>query len=319
MNLLLGSMNLLKKQLFKRSFNAALLCLIVFSSLNVYCWGGENMSFSKKKASKYRIAACDWMILKRQKIGSFKLVSELKGDGVEVDMGGLGTRDSFDNKLRQASFRKLFKEEAAKYKLEIPSIAMSGFYAQSFVKRENYKDLVQDCIQTMVGMGAKIAFLPLGVGCDLTKNPEMRPELVKRLKIVGKMASKAGVIIGIETSLDAEGDVKLLSEINSSSIKIYYNFQNPLVAGRDLYKELRILGKKRICQIHCTDTDDVLLPYNKRLDMNKVKNALDEIGWSGWLVVERSRDKNDPRNVMKNFGTNIDYLKKIFQNETFVY
>ncbi|WP_321426807.1 sugar phosphate isomerase/epimerase family protein [uncultured Bacteroides sp.] len=277
------------------------------------------MSFSKKKASKYRIAACDWMILKRQKIGSFKLVSELKGDGVEVDMGGLGTRDSFDNKLRQASFRKLFKEEAAKYKLEIPSIAMSGFYAQSFVKRENYKDLVQDCIQTMVGMGAKIAFLPLGVGCDLTKNPEMRPELVKRLKIIGKMASKAGVVIGIETSLDAEGDVKLLSEINSSSIKIYYNFQNPLVAGRDLYKELRILGKKRICQIHCTDTDDVLLPYNKRLDMNKVKNTLDEIGWSGWLVVERSRDKNDPRNVKKNFGTNIDYLKQIFQNETFGY
>jgi sugar phosphate isomerase/epimerase len=277
------------------------------------------MSFSKKKAPKYRIAACDWMILKRQKIGSFKLVSELKGDGVEVDMGGLGTRDSFDNKLRQASFRKLFKEEAAKYKLEIPSIAMSGFYAQSFVKRENYKDLVQDCIQTMVGMGVKIAFLPLGVGCDLTKNPELRPVLVKRLKIIGKMASKAGVIIGIETSLDAEGDVKLLSEINSSSIKIYYNFQNPLVAGRDLYKELRILGKKRICQIHCTDTDDVLLPYNKRLDMNKVKNALDEIGWSGWLVVERSRDKNDPRNVMKNFGTNIDYLKQIFQNETFGY
>jgi sugar phosphate isomerase/epimerase len=53
--------------------------------------------------------------------------------------------------------------------------------------------------------------------------------------------------------------------------------------------------------------------------MNKVKNALDEIGWSGWLVVERSRDKNDPRNVMKNFGTNIDYLKQIFQNETFGY
>jgi len=277
------------------------------------------MSSSKKKSQKYKIAACDWMILKRQKIGSFKLVNELKGDGVEVDMGGLGTRDSFDNKLRQVSFRKLFKEEAVKYKLEIPSIAMSGFYAQSFVKRENYKDLVQDCIQTMVGMGVKTAFLPLGVGCDLTKNPEIRPELVKRLKIVGKMASKAGVVIGIETSLDAEGDVKLLSEVNSSAIKIYYNFQNPLVAGRDLYKELKILGKKRICQIHCTDTDDVLLPYNKRLEMNKVKNTLDEIGWSGWLVVERSRDKNDPRNVKKNFGTNIDYLKHIFQNETFEY
>ena len=32
------------------------------------------------------------MILKRQKIGSFQLVHELNGDGVELDMGSLGKR-----------------------------------------------------------------------------------------------------------------------------------------------------------------------------------------------------------------------------------
>jgi Sugar phosphate isomerases/epimerases len=309
-------MKLVNKPFLK---HIALLCFIFSLSFNFYCQAEGSMSSPKNKIPKYKIAACDWMILKRQKIGSFKLVSELKGDGVEVDMGGLGQRDSFDNKLRLVSFQEMFKAEAIKYNLEIPSIAMSGFYAQSFVKRTNYKELTQDCIQTMVAMGAKVAFLPLGVQCDLTKDPEIRPELVKRLKEVGQMALKAGVIIGIETSLDAQGEIKLLNEINSPAIKIYYNFQNPLVAGRNLYKELKKLGKNRICQIHCTDTDDVLLPNNKRLDMNKVKKTLDGMGWSGWLVVERSRDKNDPRNVKKNFGANIDYLKKIFQNETFVY
>lgn len=190
---------------------------------------------------------------------------------------------------------------------------MSAFYAQSFVSRVNYKELTAECIQTMVIMGAKVAFLPLGVQCDLTKNPELRPELVKRLKVVGEMAKKSGVIIGIETSLDAKEELQLLKEINSPAIKIYFNFQNPLVAGRDLCKELKILGKKNICQIHCTDTDDVMLPYNKRLDMKKVKKVLDKMDWNGWLVVERSRDKNDPRNVKKNFGTNISYLKTIFR------
>lgn len=38
----------------------------------------------------YKIAACDWMMLKRQKIGSFQLMKELGGDGIEMDMGGLG-------------------------------------------------------------------------------------------------------------------------------------------------------------------------------------------------------------------------------------
>lgn len=39
---------------------------------------------------RYKIAACDWMMLKRQKIGSFQLMKELGGDGIEMDMGGLG-------------------------------------------------------------------------------------------------------------------------------------------------------------------------------------------------------------------------------------
>ena len=37
---------------------------------------------SQQKEQRYKIAVCDWMILKRQKIGSFQLVHELNGDGV---------------------------------------------------------------------------------------------------------------------------------------------------------------------------------------------------------------------------------------------
>jgi L-ribulose-5-phosphate 3-epimerase len=100
---------------------------------------------SQQKEQRYKIAVCDWMILKRQKIGSFQLVHELNGDGVELDMGGLGKREMFDNKLREPHFQQLFRETAQKYQLEVSSIAMSGFYGQSFLERANYKELVQDC------------------------------------------------------------------------------------------------------------------------------------------------------------------------------
>ena len=162
-------------------------------------------------------------------------------------------------------------------------------------------------------MGVKVAFLPLGFGGDLKNNPEIRPELVARLRVVGDMAEKDGVVIGIETSLTAKEEIELLKEIDSPGIKIYFKFQNALEAGRNLYKELKILGKERICQIHCTDTDGVTLPYNDRLDMKKVKKILDKMRWKGWLVVERSRNKDDVRNVKKNFGENVTYLKNIFQ------
>jgi L-ribulose-5-phosphate 3-epimerase len=107
--------------------------------------------------------------------------------------------------------------------------------------------------------------------------------------------------------------VALLKEIGSKHIQIYFNFSNPLKEGRDLHQELRILGRQRICQIHATDEDGVWLQNNTRLDMRKVKQTLADIGWQGWLVIERSRDATDPRNVKKNFGANAAYLKSVFQ------
>ena len=268
---------------------------------------------NKNTEHRYKISVCDWMILKRQKIGSFELVHELGGDGVEIDMGGLGNRDAFDNKFREDHFVQLFKEKSKEFDVEISSLAMSAFYGQSFVGRSDYLSLVEDCILSMQKLDVKTAFLPLGVHGDLTKHPEIRPELVKRLKQVGKMAEDAGVIIGIQTSLDAAGEIQLLDDINSAAIKIYYKFQNALEGNRNICDELRLLGKERICQIHCTDTDGVTLPFNEKLDMKKIKAVLDEIGWEGWLVIERSRDKEDVRNVKKNYGTNIKYMKEIFQ------
>ncbi len=263
---------------------------------------------------RYKIAVCDWMILKRQKIGSFQLVHELNGDGVELDMGSLGKRETFDNKLRDPHFQQLFRETAREFQLEVPSIAMSGFYGQSFLERANYEELVRECLNAMKVMDAKVAFLPLGgIKAGWEGEPALRAEVVKRLKKVGDMAAAEGLVIGIETQLDAKGDVKLLKEIDSFGIKIYFKFQNALENGRDLCKELKILGKKRICQIHCTDMDGVTLRFNERLDMNKVKKTLDKMGWSGWLGVERSRDKDDVHNVRKNYGTNIEYLKEVFQ------
>jgi len=263
---------------------------------------------------RYRIAVCDWMILKRQKLGAFQLTKDIGADGVEVDMGGLGERETFDNQLAKPEVREEFLAKARELNLDICSLAMSGFYAQSFAERPTVPRMMQDCIDTMKAMSVKVAFLPLGVRGDLVKHPELRPAIVERLKAAGAQAEKAGVVIGVETALAAKDEVKLLADIGSPAIKSYFNFANALQTGRDLLAELRTLGKERICQIHCTDEDGVWLENNKRLDLPAVKKVLDEMGWSGWLVIERSRDAKNGRDVKGNFGANTRYLKKVFQS-----
>lgn len=268
---------------------------------------------AQEKQQQYKIALIDLMLLKRQKLGALQLTKDLGADGVEVDMGGLGKRPTFDNALLTDSVRQLYLNKIKELNIEIPSLAMTGYYAQSFCEREEYKQSIADCIKTMQLMNVKIAFLPMGVQCDLVKNPALRSKVVARLREAGKMAEAAGVVIGIETPLSAKEQVKLLKEIGSPAIKIYFNVADVLGAGRDVCKELATLGRNRICQIHCTNKDGVWLQNDPQVDMKKIKQTLDKMKWSGWLVVERSRDATQATNVKANYGANTKYLKSVFQ------
>ncbi len=297
---------------------AALALLLTATLLPHACDAADttNTTTISPSTQRYKISVCDWMILKRQKLGAFQLTKDIGADGLEVDMGSLGTNDTFESVITtNAEVRQQFLDTAKKLNLEISSIAMSGFYAQSFAERPTVPRMTQDCIDTMKAMNVKVAFLPLGVRSDLVKHPELRPKVVAQLKIIGAQAEKAGVIIGIETELDADAQIKLLDDVGSPAIKIYYNFSNAIQNNHDLIGELEKLGKDRICQIHCTDQDGVWLQDDPKINMPKVKETLDKMGWSGWLVIERSRKASDSRNVKGNFGANTRYLKSVFQTQ----
>ncbi len=126
------------------------------------------------------------------------------------------------------------------------------------------------------------------------------------------MARDNGLVIGIRTSLSAKEDISLLKEINCDNIKIYYNFQDAADAKRDICKELKMLGRDRIIQIHASNTDSVNLNEDTEIDMPRIKKTLDKLGWSGWLVIERSRDINHIRDVTFNYKNNVKYLKDTF-------
>lgn len=275
----------------------------------------ENGEWPGPEKDRYQIGVCDWMILKRQKLSAFKLASEINADGIELDMGGLGDRETFDSKLGDLEERKKFLHASDTTGVSISSIAMSGFYAQSFAERPTYQKMVNDCIETMKNMNVPIAYLPLGTESDLIKHPELRPAVVKRLRWAGEQVNKIDGVIAIETSLDAAGEKKLLEEIGNRNIKISFNFANAVDNGRDISKELKILGRDNIAQIHASTTDGVWLENNNDLDVPKIKQTLDKMHWKGWLIVERSRDTSMVRDVKGNYGANVAYLKKVFKGE----
>src|SRR3954464_9349260 len=84
-----------------------------------------------KSTPRYKIAASDWMMLKRQKPGALPLAKDCGLDGVEVDMGPLGNRPDFEDNLKDEKFRSDYLAQAKTLGLEIASLAMSAFYGQT--------------------------------------------------------------------------------------------------------------------------------------------------------------------------------------------
>lgn len=299
----------------------------------VYTWRRQKIKYVKIDPSKlvtfpiedgvwpgptkerYKVAVCDWMILKRQKLGSFERAKEIGADGIEMDMGGLGNRETFDSKFINGDTAnvRVFKQKMTETGIEISSVAMSGFYAQSFAERPTVKQMVNDCIEVMKTFNVQVAYLPLGTKGDLVKHPELRPAIVERLRWVGKQVDKINGIIAVETSLSAEEEKKLLEEVGNRNIKIAFNFANAIKNGRDISKELKTLGRDNIGEIHASNTDGHWIENDSAIDLPKIKETLDKMHWKGWLIVERSRDTTDVHNVVKNYGANAAYLKKVFQ------
>ena len=73
---------------------------------------------STGKDQRYKISASDWMMLKRQTPGALDRAAECGLDGIEVDMGPLGKRPTFDDKLLDDKFRSDYLAKAKSLGLE---------------------------------------------------------------------------------------------------------------------------------------------------------------------------------------------------------
>jgi sugar phosphate isomerase/epimerase len=166
----------------------------------------------------------------------------------------------------------------------------------------------------MPRIGTKVGFLPV----IFRKEDEPQAAVDKvavLMKTVAPRAEQAGVVIGLSTPLDAAANISMLDAIGSPAVRVAYNCGEAVDAKRDVYRELRQLGKDRIAQVIPTLSDGVWLENDKRIDVPKLKQVLDDLGWGGWLVLQRSRDAKIARDVKANFSANAKYLKSIFQRQ----
>src|SRR5687767_4017614 len=147
---------------------------------------------SKPRDLRYKIAASDWMMLKRQTPGALTRAKECELDGVEVDMGPLGKRPDFENKLRDDDFRAKYLEQAKSLGLELSSLAISAFYGQPVADHPKAEQFCNDWITLMPQVGTSVGFLPVIFRKEDDRQAAI-DKVVALFKKVGPRAEQADV------------------------------------------------------------------------------------------------------------------------------
>ena len=125
------------------------------------------------------------------------------------------------------------------------------------------------------------------------------------LKDIAPKAEKQGVRIGLESYLSAEDNMRLLERVGSPAVMVYYDVGNSTDKGRNVYREIRLLGKL-ICELHAKDNGYML--GRGRIDFAKVRRALDDIQYRGWIQIEAAT----PHGLVPDYTADRKFLKKLF-------
>lgn len=259
--------------------------------------------FAAPDQRRFKIGACDWSIGKLADPAAFAVAKQIGLDGVQVSLGTVAN----DMHLRKADTQQAYRDAAKQTGLEIASLAIGEMNNVPYKSDPRTIAWVSDCIDVCRALGGRVVLLAFFGNGDLRDDKPGVDEVVKRLKTVAPKAEKAGVVLGIESWLSAEEHLDILKRVGSKAVQVYYDVCNSNDRGYDIYREIRQLGRKRICEFHFKE-NGALLGQGK-VDFKKIRTALDDIGYRGWIQIEGAVPPGAP--MLESYQANCKFLRSV--------
>lgn len=256
-----------------------------------------------EKPAGWKCSMCDWMMGNFEP-SAFDMGKKIGLDGVQISIGF--PEDHL--KLRRPELQKQYVEAAKKNGMVVNSVAMGLLNSVPLMNEPKTALWVADTIDAAKAVGAKNILLAFfGNGELKDENAEDMRRVTEVLQELAPRAEKAQVVLGIESYLTAEAHLKILDQVKSKWVQVYYDVFNADHEGHDYLKEIKLLGADRICEVHFKEGRDYL--GAGKIKWPEVAALLKEIGYRGWLTLETGSPAKDR---VADAQKNLAYLKKLF-------
>jgi L-ribulose-5-phosphate 3-epimerase len=265
--------------------------------------------FADPANRSFQIGACDWSIGKMGDPLAMTVAKEIGLDGVQVS---LGTAKN-DMHLRQPGIQQQYRDAVAATGVRVASLAIGELNEIPYKSDPRTVEWVSASIDACAAMGCRTVLLAFFGNGDLRDDPRGKDEVVRRLKEVAPKAEKAGVELGIESWLSAREHLDILQRVGSAAVKVYYDVCNSTDRGYNIYEEIRWLGKqKALCEFHAKENGALLGQGN--VDFRKVRAAMDDIDYRGWIQIEGAVPKG--AEMIESYRKNLAFLRGVFPKNT---
>jgi sugar phosphate isomerase/epimerase len=228
-----------------------------------------------------QIGVTDWNLELTGKIEAVALAAKLGFDGVQVSLGRTPVSDKLP--LDDASIQARYLAAAKQRGIALSGTCLDILHVDHLKDNSRAQKWVADSIPITANLKAEVVLLPFFGKASLTNHAEM-DYVAGVLKELAPEAEKAGVTLGLEDTISAEDNVRIMERAGSPAIKVYYDVGNSTGGGFDVVKEIRWLGAQRICQMHLKDNPHYL--GEGSIDFRAVMKAITDIGFEGFANLE---------------------------------
>ncbi len=230
---------------------------------------------------KLRIGVTDWNLHLGANPEALPMAANLGFEGVQISFGRtlVDGRMPADNPDVIARYLTVSKQ----YKIPIDGTCVDKLHDNGLKSDPLAPKWVLDSIRLTKALHTKVLLLPFFGRWALQTKQEM-DYVGDVLRDLAFEATKGQVILGLEDTISAEDNVRIMERSQSSNVLVYYDVGNSTLAGFDPVKEIRWLGKERICQFHLKDNPHYL--GEGSIQFLPIMRAIREIQFSGYANLE---------------------------------
>jgi L-ribulose-5-phosphate 3-epimerase len=268
------------------------------TALSAAISGRSLIAYAQERGVKFKVGVTDWNLRQTAKVESVALAKRIGFDGVQISIGR-------QMQLKDPALQQAFRDESKRAQFPIASVCLDILHVNGLKSDPLGRRWVAESIPIAKAMGVKVILLPFFGRWALKTTDEM-DYVGDALRELAPEAEKAGVILGLEDTISARDNVRIMERSKSPAVLTYYDVGNSTQNGFNILEEIRWLGRERICEVHLKDNPNFL--GQGKIDFPAVIDALADIGFDKWAQLETD---SPTRSVEDDMNVNLKYIRAV--------